>query len=157
MTDVRETWKSDPFRELMRMMQEKPSETFPEYGELPDLARLSQLPAVPGRDTWWQEIRNAYGLQLVLLRDVMVKQNNFIGLYQRNMQALVTLIQTFADTEEEVETGEMGVDTAPETIADMVPANEPVPDVDDIATEPVQTPIGEVQVRKEVYDPWGLS
>src|SRR5713226_8020516 len=83
----------ETMNQLYKNVQETPSETIPVEGIIPDFSQFSKLPVLPNKDTWWQDLRNAYGLQQTMLRDMMVKQNNFIAQTKANFEALLTIVQ----------------------------------------------------------------
>lgn len=123
---------------LKQLMSERPNETLSNIdAELPDFSKLAQLPAMPNQQTWWQDLRNAYGLHTVLLRDMMVKLNNFVDQYQKAMGALVAIVEAFSDEEELSQNKFEAEQDAAATFAAMqiqnrtndepAPASEPVP------------------------------
>lgn len=84
------------------VMDNKPSETWT-IGAPIDLTRFAMLPVEANRDLWWQQLRNAYGLQMVIYRDLATKLDNHIAQTRQSftqlLEALEMLLQETPEQE----------------------------------------------------------
>ncbi len=78
----------------------KPNAIFTVGKEI-DLAKWSQLPAIPNKDTWYQDFRNVEGLQFVLWRELETKVQNMWQQWDETIRAMIALAEAFASEPEE--------------------------------------------------------
>lgn len=96
----------------------KPNAIFT-IGKEIDIAKWSQLPVVPNKDTWYQDFRNVEGLQFMMWRDLETRVANMWEKWDETIHAMIALAEAFASEPEEGETIEEKVAT------DLFPAEQP--------------------------------